>query len=920
MYTYSFLLVALLSICVSLAHGEDRCTLVHLFDRIDCQPDGIADRDSCEARGCCWIPETYPPHDPDGLGVPNCFYSYDFVSYDIAHKIESESRIIMLLKRRPIVTGFSNNVDSLLVQVTGITNDTLRIQITDSKNKRFQVPEPQLNIGLIKETCTTDQVLYDAYIEGQSLVVKRRSNNQVIFSINLTKIIYADQYIAIPLQSLPASYVYGLGEHYENFTIDFNSTYKRLIFMNRDAPPERRLPAYGTHPFYLMREVEGSPLSHGVLFFNHNIGEMTLHPSKTLVYRTIGGIVDMFVFLGPNAYDVITTKNKLIGLPMMPPLWSLGFHLCRFGYKSTAHLNATLRRNQAAGVPVDVQWVDIDYADRRNDFTIDTENFGDLGDFVRQLHTEGLHFVPIVDPAVSGDEREGTYPPYDLGKSLDIFVKDPYSNDDFIGRVWNPTASVWPDFTNPLTDLYWTEMMLNFSQQIPFDGVWIDMNEPANLINGAKNKGCPDASPYDHPPYDPSVKNGHFIFKKTICMSSRHYLGLHYDLHNMYSYYESMRTWNALETIHPRKRHFILSRASVTGQQRYSFHWTGDVFSTWEDLRQSINDIQTFSLFGMPMVGTDICGFNGPTNPELCARWSSLGAFYPFSRNHNSNDAPDQDPAFLGVDVVNAAKYALNIRYQLIPYMYTLLYQSSMAGLPMIRSLTLEYPNDLAAATVQNQFLLGPNIMISPVVEPNVVQVTPYFPVGTGWIDFVSRKPLIAADAPNRRVTLPCNISEISVAMKEGTIVPTFSSPKENLMKTVRESGYTLYVAPNVTSGEATGVLFADSGDEPIEAPSSKNSYIYFKLKRHNETRYTLTSQPLKKRYTPREGQAQFKVDQIIVLNASSDKLKIMRWATLSSGDLKKNINMQYDETSKSYTLSKMSEDLNQEWTVTWGA
>ena len=898
-----------LSRCASIG-DEDACSNSQSFERIDCHPDGSPNESSCTSRGCCWSP-VEDPHDPNEPGVPFCFFSQTFVNYDIKHKVVSANKIVLLLTRRTQTnTGFSKNVDTLLVDVTGITGDTARVQITDATNKRFQVPDPQPNIELIKQTSSSNAQLYNVDLVNGSVLDFQRifPEKRTILHIDLSKLVYADQYIQVPITSLPTSSLYGFGEHYENFKIDFNASYKRLIFLNRDAPPTKYLPAYGTHPFYLMKDGESSHLFHGIHFFNNHISEVTLVPSKKLWYRTLGGIVDMFVFFGPGANDVISTKNRLIGLPAMPPFWSLGFHLCRYGYKSTAHLNETLRRNQAAGVPVDVQWVDIDAMDRRNDFTLG-ENFKDLKDLVDQLHREGLFFVPIIDPAVSGSEEPNTYPPYDLGKELDIFIKSPFTNQPFIAKVWNPKTSLFPDFTHPLSDIYWSRLMNDFYKIVPFDGLWIDMNEPANMIDGEMNRGCPANSTYDHPQFDPSVRNGHFIYKKTICMSCPQYLGLHYDLHNMYSFYESLRTWNALETIRPRKRHFILSRASVSGQGKYAFHWTGDVFSTWPDLRQSISDILNFNLFGIPMVGADICGFNGETNTELCARWSSLGAFYPFSRNHNSIDSPDQDPAALGPDVVKAAKFALNIRYQLLPYLYTQFYHSSMVGLPVARSLALEYPLDPEAASIDTQFLLGPAIMVSPVVEENVRVVKPYFPKNTTWYNFVDRKVIVDSSSPYRRIEIPCNLTEISVAIKRGHVVPTFSNPQMSVIETVKKSAYTLIVAPD-ENGNATGSLFADSGDEPIDHDDANISFIVFHVYK-KDSKFILVSKPHKNRFQPDAGQTKFVMDKMIFFNFTTVHSIKVAGETFAFN--------QNNFDGDSYILTGLKQDLNKPWIATWG-
>ena len=171
------------------------------------------------------------------------------------------------------------------------------------------------------------------------------------------------------------------------------------------------------------------------------------------------------------------------------------------------------------------------------------------------------------------------------------------------------------------------------------------------------------------------------------------------------------------------KRPFIISRSTAPGHGHFGHHWTGDIVSDWSSMRWSISSILNFNLFGIPMVGADICGFNGNTTEELCARWHQLGAFYTFARNHNTDDAIDQDPAALGPYVIQAAKYALLVRYAHLPYLYTLFYNVHQNGGTVLRPLFFEFPGDQNSYKIDTQFMWGRSMMIAPALLPNQKKV-----------------------------------------------------------------------------------------------------------------------------------------------------------------------------------------------------
>ena len=241
--------------------------------------------------------------------------------------------------------------------------------------------------------------------------------------------------------------------------------------------------------------------------------------------RSLGGIFDLFFIAGPHPRQIVSQYNKIVGKPFLPPYWSLGYHQCKFGYNTLNRTKEVLRQTQDAGIPIDVQWNDIDYMNNHKDFTYDKEKFQGLPQFVDELHKQGLHYIPIIDPGISSTEKDA-YTPYDLGIKMDIFIKNARGKP-FNGRVWTNGKTVWPDFSHPMASKYWHDMFKSYHDQVAFDGAWIDMNEPSDFYDGEKD-GC-ENSTLNHPPYLPRSIDGGKMFHK-VCKENSKCKLLSYDL------------------------------------------------------------------------------------------------------------------------------------------------------------------------------------------------------------------------------------------------------------------------------------------------------------------------------------------------------------------------------------------------------
>jgi lysosomal alpha-glucosidase len=333
---------------------------------------------------------------------------------------------------------------------------------------------------------------------------------------------------------------------------------------------------------------------------------------------------------------------------------------------------------------------------------------------------------------------------------MGIFITNS-THQPMIGVVW-PGEVAFPDFTNPDTQIYWDKFVSQFHSNVSFDGLWIDMNEPSNFVPGSLD-GCPNTS-INNPPFLPGVYHEGLIdifgiIKKTLCMSANQSASLHYNVHSLYGFSEANKTMRALETVLG-KRSLVISRSTFPGSGVFGGHWLGDNESKYRHMQNSITGILDFSLFGIPLVGADICGFSGSTTEELCTRWMQLGAFYPFSRNHNSIGEPAQDPAVFSNDSVTSSRDVLLLRYRMLPFLYTLFHFAHVNGSTVARPLFFEFPKDQVTWDVDQQFMWGSAVLVTPVLIEGATSVEGYFPTGARWFDlrkvgyFSSMRPLFS--------------------------------------------------------------------------------------------------------------------------------------------------------------------------------
>nr|UEK51507.1 glucosidase 2 alpha-E-like protein [Parasacculina yatsui] len=436
-------------------------------------------------------------------------------------------------------------------------------------------------------------------------------------------------------------------------------------------------------------------------------------------------------------------------------------------------------------------------------------------------------------------------------------------SDYIVGRVWPRNRTVFPDFFKAETVRWWTEQMYTFYKKVGKpDGFWIDMNEPSNFDTNSKRQSdnliCPN-NKYENPPYptvivrEPS-NTSKKISDKTICMSAKHTADgkstqgigvmtkseddnsfIHYDVHNLYGWSEFRATRQAMDYVLEGKRGILVGRSTYPGSGKWGGHWTGDNTSRWKDLRRSIVGLLEFNMFGIPYVGSDICGFNGNTSPRLCLRWTQLGAFYPFCRNHNTDDGRSQDPA-VWPEVAAAAREALGLRYRLLPLLYTLLYRAQQSGAMVVRPLPFQFPREAALRGIDTQFMWGNVLMVAPVVTANESmsitdidsdfdQVEVAFPPG-GWFHLHNGSTVAntGGGVTYHKYNVPTN-AMIPVFVRNGSIIVT--QKNESTTHRSRQNSFEMHV---FGSGHAYGELFWDDGESRHTVKSGRyhlNLYRY---------------------------------------------------------------------------------------------
>jgi alpha-glucosidase len=456
-----------------------------------------------------------------------------------------------------------------------------------------------------------------------------------------------------------------------------------------------------------------------------------------------GGELNYYFLFGPDPKKVLMSFAELTGKPPLPPLWALGYQQSRYSYYPESKVRELAQTFRAKKIPADVIYLDIDYQEAYRPFTVNREYFPNIEGMIHDLRDQGFSTILITDLHIA---KVGGYRPYEEGIAGDHFVKNP-DGSVFVGKVW-PGDSVFPEFTLSRTRAWWGSLYKDFVS-MGVRGFWNDMNEPAVFARSDKTMPLGTVHRLD----DGSKVD-------------------HRSVHNVFGMQNSRATYEGILKLQPGERPFVLTRATYAGGQRYAATWTGDNSSTWNHLRMTVPTLLNLGISGVSLAGNDLGGYNGNPSPELLTRWTALGAFTPIYRNHASKGSINREPWVDGSEHEKWRKEFIEQRYRMLPYIYTLAEESSRTGMPIMRPLFLEFPQEEWLYGNQEEFLLGPHMLVAPRVWEMAMSYDAQLPAGE-WYDYWSGEKVAGGQVrPKRAASAPPAPNELPVFVRAGAIIP----------------------------------------------------------------------------------------------------------------------------------------------------
>jgi alpha-glucosidase len=489
---------------------------------------------------------------------------------------------------------------------------------------------------------------------------------------------------------------FGLGDK----PTDLNLRGKRLELWGKDTYGflKNSDPLYKNIPFFMGLHHK---IGYGIFFDNsfRSFFDFGFERKNVASFWAQGGEMNYYFIYGPDLIDVVENYTNLTGKPELPPLWALGYHQCKWSYYPEKLVRNICNEFRNRSIPCDSIYLDIDYMDGFRCFTWNKDYFPDPKQMVSELAKQGFKTIVIIDPGIKVDKN---YSVYNEAIENDYFCKR-MDGPHMKGSVW-PGECNFPDFTRPDVRDWWAGLFKGLIEETGVRGVWNDMNEPAVFEI--------ETFPYD-------VRHD---YDGDPCS--------HRKGHNVYGMQMARATYNGVKNFSFPNRPFVITRSAYSGVQRYSSVWTGDNIATWEHLWIANIQCQRLAVSGISFCGSDIGGFIETPSGELYIRWIQLGAFHPFFRTHSSGDHGDQEPWSFGPEYEALAKKFIELRYQILPYLYTTFWQYTHKGTPMLRPITFLDSNDTETYFRQDEFGVGDQLLVCPVMQVDADGRWLYLPEG----------------------------------------------------------------------------------------------------------------------------------------------------------------------------------------------
>ncbi|KAI0523398.1 hypothetical protein KFK09_005793 [Dendrobium nobile] len=790
---------------------------------------------NCNQTPFCKCARTRTPHSLPRLIVSDLLISDGHLTAHLQPSLSSED---------DVSAGDTPHPRPLVLRLSVYQDGILRLKIDEDysapsapSKQRFEVPDVVLpdfedrRLWLPRVSSTEDGSISSLYLsDGFEVVlrhdpfeiqVRRKRSNDPIISLNSHGLFefeqlrekkegedweerfrghtdtrpHGPQSISFDVSFHGAEFVYGIPEHASTSLalratrgpgVDHSEPYRLFNLDVFEYLHDSPFGLYGSIPFMLSHGLKGS-----AGFFWLNAAEMQIdvlapgwddsaaagNDRIDTFWMSEAGIVDTFFFVGPGPKDVLQQYASVTGTLAMPQEFAIAYHQCRWNYRDEEDVATVDAGFDEHDIPYDVLWLDIEHTDGKRYFTWDRVLFPNPEEMQKKLAAKGRHMVTIVDPHI---KRDDSYYVHKEATDKGYYVKDA-TGKDFDGWCWSGSSS-YPDTLNPEVREWWAEKfsLKNYGGSTPSLYIWNDMNEP-------------------------SVFNGPEI---SMPRDALHFGGVeHRELHNVYGLYFHMATADGLlKRGNGKDRPFVLSRAFFAGSQRHGAIWTGDNSADWDQLRSSVPMILTLGLTGISFSGADVGGFFGNPEPELLVRWYQLAAYYPFFRAHAHHDTKRREPWLFGERRTALIREAIHIRYSLLPYYYSLFRKASISGIPIMRPLWLEFPEDKKTFDNSEAFMIGEGILVQGIYEEGQKSVSVYLPGEQSWYNMRNG----AAYSGGQTHKLEVFEDSIPSFQKAGSIVPRKYRFRRSTTQMANDP-YTLVIALN-SSLAAEGELYIDDG------------------------------------------------------------------------------------------------------------
>ena len=785
--------------------------------------------------------------------------------YSLVGQTQTDYGWDYVLQRMPDA-DHPHDLELLTMSVYFETEYRVRVLIRDANSSRWEVPSdirPLLSQG--PPTSIPSSLLYEFQpvdIDTRfGFYIRRAGGGPNLFDTATSHLFYAPQYLELTSSLQPGHFLYGLGERNASLRLQSGN----YTLWNADNYTQPQINMYGSHPAYFSLNPDDA-FAHAVVLVNSNEMGVEL-TDAAITFRITGGVIDLYFLLGPTPQAVVDQYTELVGRPYLNPLWSLGWHTCRWGFSSLNYTMAVVDGYLREGIPLDVVWHDIDYMHFYFDFTFDPQRFAtdDLRAFNAFLDAHGMRHVYIVDPGIPAlallPDNVTVYQPYAQGKEAGVFIRHPANDSLLYACVWPSVPVVFPDFTHPAALQWWTTQIQQWTAAVGLPaGLWLDMNEISSFVPGQLPAGyssceafgfrgpdwsnitmagahattdtaavghAPVSSPSDIalPQYLPGGLDPNL---KSINVSSILHASQFYNLHNLFGLYEQRASRMALEALQTdastgrANRSFTLSRATFLGSGAQGASWTGDHDGQWEDLKVQVRMFQQMGLHGVTMIGSDLCGLgglaevDGDGGAEVCTRWVQLGALSPFARMHYQDwvETRHREPYAWAEPARSISRRALLLRYSLLLYLNSLAIDAHLSGLPLWRPMWFEFTTDQTTWVMDQQVMVGGALLFPPVTDPRAQNVTAYVPNGL-WYDWHTHalvSPFPPTTATGSFITVPAayTVNATTPLLMRGGRIVAAQTPGMTTGAT-HGNPLILHVALN-ESGQASGYVYLEDG------------------------------------------------------------------------------------------------------------